>query len=189
MPAPRVLTGALRQPGTSSHGANPFRTASARVLMAGCEMSFSMKPCSLASITPESALQIGPTIATGSVRIRRWAISARRPAAYAANFTTTWDRLRKPRPAPPRCMLRQHAPDGVNTAATLPDESSGSGQSRLTGKFAAHASTAARSATFSLPRPRRRAADSAPRSVLTFKQLRRWNTDVRWQTLSLRKTD
>lgn len=43
------------------------------------QMSFSMKPCSSASITPDAASRIGPTTTTTGVRTRRWAISPRRP--------------------------------------------------------------------------------------------------------------
>jgi hypothetical protein len=58
-------------PGTSSHRANPCRTASARVLMAGCGTSFSMKPCSSASITAPHYLIRDRDRIYGSVVMRR----------------------------------------------------------------------------------------------------------------------
>jgi putative transposase len=56
----------------------PMQMGFARALTVGCEMSFLMKPCSSASITPEPASRIGPMTTTTGVRTRRWAISPRR---------------------------------------------------------------------------------------------------------------
>jgi hypothetical protein len=82
---------------------------------AGCGTSFSTKPCSSASITPEAVSRIGPTTTTTGVRT---ALGYLTPAAYAANLSATCDRLRNPDQLR-RSHIAPPAPDGAKSAETL----------------------------------------------------------------------